>query len=87
MITKRVMRMKLHYGIDDLTFLDIEALLPLILPIVIISLILIALALADLYKNRQFRDHKGMWVLIIVFGNTIGPVLYFVFGRKEVKRR
>lgn len=82
-----MMKMTLHYGWDDLPFLDIEALLPLILPIVIISLILIALALADLYKNRQFRDHKGMWVLIIVCGNTIGPVLYFVFGRKEGKRR
>ncbi len=82
-----MMRMNLHYGIDDLTFLDIEALLPLILPIVIISLMLIVLALTDLYKNREFREHKRMWVLVIVFANTIGPVLYFVFGRKEGQRR
>ncbi len=82
-----MMKMTLHVGLNDLSFLDIEALLPLILPIVIISLILIALALVDLYKNREFREHKRIWVLIIVCANTIGPVLYFVFGRKEGKRR
>ncbi|MES9736462.1 PLDc N-terminal domain-containing protein, partial [Peribacillus frigoritolerans] len=27
-----------------------------------------------------------LWTLIIIFANTIGPILYFVIGRKDSER-
>ena len=32
---------------------------------------------------RARRPSTGLWVLIIVFVNLIGPILYFVVGREE----
>ncbi|MED4205705.1 PLD nuclease N-terminal domain-containing protein [Neobacillus mesonae] len=75
--------MKLHYGVKDLTAIDIMSFLPLILPILIIELILLLIALIDLYRNRKTRKNVFLWTLVIVFVNTIGPILYFVIGRKD----
>jgi hypothetical protein len=63
---------------------DTQVLL-LVLPIVLIELGLIIFALRDLLKpDRRVRgDSKLMWGLIIVFISLIGPILYFVVGRRE----
>ena len=36
-------------------------------------------------KSKQTRTNgpRWMWVLIIIFVNIIGPIIYFVAGRKE----
>ena len=56
----------------------------LILPLLILGLILIVISLVDLYK-RDVNDvrwkNKIIWVLIICFISTLGPIAYLVFGR------
>ncbi|MGM0845360.1 MAG: PLD nuclease N-terminal domain-containing protein [Bacillota bacterium] len=55
----------------------------LIAPLLIIQLILMVTALADLIKTKETNGPKWLWVLIILFINIIGPILYFVVGRRQ----
>lgn len=75
--------MKLHYGIDELKDFDFLVLLPILLPIVCIGLILVLIALIDLYRHRMTRENVLMWTVIIIIGNTVGALLYFIIGRKD----
>ncbi len=59
-----------------------ETIFQLILPIVGLQLILIVIALIDLKRIEETQGPKWMWALIIIFGNLIGPILYFVIGRR-----
>jgi len=61
----------------------IQQILPLIIPVLIIQLILLVVALLDLRKQRVTRGPKWAWALIIIFINIIGPIIYFIIGRKE----
>lgn len=78
--------MKLHYGINDLKDMDIMAILPLILPVIAIGMLLVLIALIDLYKHRKTRENVLIWTIIILFANTLGPILYFVIGRKDIEK-
>ena len=57
----------------------------LLLPLVLIQLGLIVAALYDLEKEeRRVRGgSKLVWILIIVFVNVIGPLVYFAVGRED----
>ncbi|MGE7948532.1 PLD nuclease N-terminal domain-containing protein [Lysinibacillus sp. NPDC093688] len=79
--------MKLHYGFDDLQQLDWASILPIILPFIFVGFVLIIVALFDLYRHRDTRENILMWTIIILFFNSIGSVLYFIIGRKEVNKR
>ena len=57
--------------------------LPLIIPLLVIQIILMAVALFDLSRREQVRGPKWLWVILIVLGEMIGPVAYLVIGRKE----
>jgi len=57
--------------------------LPLLVPILIIQLALIVFALVDLTRREATRGPKWVWVLVIIFINFIGPIVYFVVGREE----
>ncbi len=57
--------------------------LPLVIPLILIQLALMVLALADLWRRKKTRGPKWLWVLIIIFGELIGPIVYFVIGREE----
>jgi len=65
--------------------LNTGQILALLAPIVVIQLGLMIAALYDLEKNeRRVRGgSKLVWVLIIVFVNVIGPIVYFIAGREE----
>ncbi len=78
--------MELHYGWNELKDIDFMSILPVILPVIAIGLILVLIALIDLYRNRKTRKNVLLWTLIIIFANTIGPILYFVIGRKDSER-
>lgn len=79
--------MKLHYGFDEISQLNWASILPILLPFLLVGSILILIALIDLYRHRNRRENVLMWTIIIVFFNTIGPVLYFMIGRKDVNTR
>ncbi len=57
--------------------------IPYLIPVLIIELVLIVVALIDLVKREHTLGPKWMWALIILFVNFIGPIVYFVIGRKE----
>lgn len=53
-------------------------------PIIVLQLILLAAALIDLSKRDKVTGgNKLPWVILILLVGTIGPIIYFVFGRKE----
>ena len=59
-------------------------LLPLIIPVIIIQMILIVYALIVLKNTQKVRgDSKLLWVLIIIFFNLIGPIVFLIYGRVE----
>jgi len=60
---------------------QIRELLPFLIPILLLQLVLIVVALIDLARRERTRGPKWLWVLIIVFVNLIGPIIYFVVGR------
>lgn len=55
----------------------------IIAPIIVIQLILLIIALIDLSKINQTNGPKWLWAIIIIFVNILGPIIYFVFGRKQ----
>ena len=57
--------------------------LPLLIPILIIQLVLIVFALTDLVRRERTRGPKWVWVLVILFVNMIGPIVYLLLGREE----
>ncbi|MFU2017906.1 PLD nuclease N-terminal domain-containing protein [Peribacillus butanolivorans] len=78
--------MQLHYGWDEFKNVDFMSFLPIILPVIAIGFILVLIALIDLYRHRKTRKNILLWTLIIIFVNTLGPILYFVIGRTDSDR-
>jgi hypothetical protein len=63
---------------------EIQRYIPLIAPLLIIELILIAIALIDLIRREQVRYiPKWAWAFVIIFINLIGPISYLIIGREE----
>jgi hypothetical protein len=77
--------LKLHYGINELKDVNWMAVLQIALPFMVVGIILILVALIDLYRNRKTRGNVLLWTIIILLFNTIGPILYFTIGRKGDK--
>ena len=57
--------------------------IPLLIPVVLIQLALLITALVDLARRAQTRGPKWAWALVIILINIIGPIIYFIAGRKE----
>jgi DMSO reductase anchor subunit len=57
--------------------------LPLLIPLLLVQLILMITALVDILRREKTRGPKLLWALIVIFGEMIGPILYFVIGREE----
>ena len=62
-----------------------EGLIALLIPLIVIQLALLVAALYDLTRpgRRVKGDNKVVWVVIIVFVQMLGPILYFLAGREE----
>lgn len=61
----------------------LKELLPFLIPVILLQLALMAVALVDLARRERTNGPKWVWVLVIVFGELLGPVVYLLFGRKE----
>ncbi|WP_245948177.1 PLD nuclease N-terminal domain-containing protein [Paenibacillus sambharensis] len=66
---------------DDWTTL--QELMPVLAPVLVIQLILMVTAIIVCLRSERTRGPKWVWLLAIIFGNLIGPVLFFVIGRKN----
>jgi len=64
----------------------ITAYLPILIPLVIIQIGLMLAAIIHMVKNQNFKTgNLVVWLIIVLLFNTIGPILYFIFGRGEPK--
>jgi len=54
-----------------------------IAPILLLQLILMIIALFSCIKEEKTNGPKWLWILIILIINIVGPVLYFVVGRRN----
>lgn len=52
-------------------------------PIIILQAILTIAALVSCIKQEETNGPKWLWIIIILFINILGPILYFVVGRKN----
>ena len=55
----------------------------LIAPLFFVQLVLLVIALIDLARIHQTKGPKWVWAIVILFVSTIGPIVYFIFGRKS----
>lgn len=58
--------------------------LPFFIPLIILQLILAITALIHVIKHPQYRfGNKGLWIVIVVAFQIVGPVIYFTLGKGE----
>ena len=65
--------------------MNLDEILPFLIPLVLLQLGLLAVGLYDLTRpDRRVRGgNKLVWGIVIVFGQLLGPLMYFLFGREE----
>ncbi|MGF7143846.1 hypothetical protein HNQ56_002276 [Anaerotaenia torta] len=58
--------------------------LPFLIPLAVAQLALGITALVHVLRHPNYRfGNKVMWALIVMLVQTIGPVVYFAFGKGE----
>lgn len=58
--------------------------LPFLIPVIAASLTLAITALIHVLRHPNYRfGNKAIWVVIVLFIQFIGPILYFTMGRSE----
>lgn len=58
--------------------------LPVLLPLLIIQLTLAITALVHVLRHPVYRfGNKAIWIIVVLFGEILGPIIYFAFGRGE----
>jgi Phospholipase_D-nuclease N-terminal len=65
--------------------MTIEEALPFIIPLAILQIAIMGVALYDLTRpERRVRgDNKLLWGLIIILGQFLGSLVYFLAGRED----
>jgi hypothetical protein len=63
---------------------SIIQMLPYLAPIIVLNLVLLVICLVDISKRQHVTGGKKIvWILVSVLFQTVGPIAYLVFGRKE----
>ncbi|WP_367617958.1 PLDc N-terminal domain-containing protein [Shouchella lehensis] len=62
---------------------EVMDIIRLFLPLIVVQLLLMSVALFDLYRRVSVRGQKWVWVIIIIVINLLGPIAYFIFGREK----
>lgn len=58
--------------------------LPFLIPIILLEVILAVTALIHVIKHPKYKfGNKIMWIIIVLFIQIIGPIIYFVFGKGD----
>lgn len=55
----------------------------LIMPLLILQALLAIIGLISLAKAEHTRGPKWLWLIILIFGNILGSIVYFTVGRKD----
>ena len=64
---------------------ELMEMLPFLIPIAIVEFALFGYTLYHILTHNTYKmGNRVMWVIItVVFMNFIGPILYFVLGKKD----
>jgi hypothetical protein len=57
--------------------------IPFLIPVILIQLGLMVFALLDLVRRPTANGPRWMWAVVIIVINIIGPIAYFLIGRRE----
>ena len=67
-------------------FEEIIKYLPVLFPLIIVQFALMIVALVHAVRHPKYKTgNMIIWVLVILFVNIIGPVLYFIIGKGETE--
>jgi len=74
--------MQVSYGIGELgEFFEVmRQLLPILISIFVVQTTLMVVAIVSIVKKPNPWNEKILWLLISIFVNLIGPVIYFAVG-------
>ncbi|GAA4070301.1 PLD nuclease N-terminal domain-containing protein [Amphibacillus indicireducens] len=61
---------------------DVAHLLQMLSPLLVLQFILLVVALIAWFKTEETKGPKWVWLLIILFVSMIGPILFFILGRR-----
>lgn len=58
--------------------------LPFLIPIILIEFGLMITALIHVLRHKTYRfGNRALWIILVVFIQIIGPILYFTLGRGD----
>ncbi|MFC4737725.1 PLDc N-terminal domain-containing protein [Bacillus daqingensis] len=57
----------------------------LIAPFVLLEFSLTLVALVLCIRQEMTKERRLVWILIIIFINFLGPIIYLLFGRRKKK--
>lgn len=65
--------------------MDVQELLPFLIPLIIAEAILLIVTLRHILTHENYkRGSRGLWIVITIIGMQFwGPILYFLLGREE----
>ncbi|MCL2149807.1 MAG: PLDc N-terminal domain-containing protein [Dehalococcoidia bacterium] len=70
--------------IKNMGDIDWAKLLPLLIPLALIEIGLMVWAVIDIAQRRHVTGgNKVVWILVVVIINFMGPLAYFIFGRRD----
>ena len=49
----------------------------------VVAIVLALVAIVDIVRAHETRGPKWLWIIVSLVVNTIGPILYFIIGRKN----
>jgi hypothetical protein len=55
----------------------------LIAPLLVIQFILAIVAIIDIVRSQSTNGPKWVWVIVSLLFSMLGPIAYFIFGRKN----
>lgn len=63
--------------------MDIQTLILILIPVIIIQLALQIWALYDIWKHKGAKDSTLLWVVVVVLFQIMGALAYIILGRKD----
>jgi hypothetical protein len=65
--------------------MTLEQALPFLIPLIVLQVVLLVVGLYDLTRpeRRVKGGSKWVWAIVIVFGQILGSLVYFLFGRED----
>ena len=57
--------------------------LGLIAPLIVIQFVLGIVAVVDIVRSPETNGPKWVWIVVSLFISMLGPIAYFILGRKN----